>query len=83
MLQNAVANARLKAEIIADAAGLQLGEIISIDYSWDDILFQSPTQFGLRSEKMGVSSMALDIQPEDINISDSVTIHWQINKTNS
>lgn len=82
MLQNAVANARLKAEIIADAAGLQLGEIISIDYSSDDALFHSPTQFGLRSEKMSVSSMALDIQPEDSDIIDSVTIHWQISKTN-
>ena len=80
MLQNAVANARLKAEIIAGAAAFRLGDIISVDYSWSDVHFHSSTQFGLRFEKMNVSSMDIDIQPDDINVNDTVTIIWEITK---
>ena len=78
ILQNAVANARLKAEIIAAAATLKLGDIISIDYSTSDVHFRSPTQFGLRAEKMSLMSAEIDIQPNDVNVSETVTIIWEI-----
>ena len=80
MLQNAVANARMKAEIIVNAASLQLGDIISIDYSWDDVHVHSPTRFSLMAEKMAYASAEIDIQPDEIMVSDTVTIVWQIAK---
>jgi hypothetical protein len=80
MLQNAVADARMKAEIIANAASLRLGDIISMDYSWDDVHVHSPTRFALMAEKMDYASAEIDIQPDDIKVSDAVTIVWQIAK---
>jgi hypothetical protein len=75
-----VADARMKAEIIANAASLQLGDIISMDYSWDDVHVHSPTRFALMAEKMDYASAEIDIQPDDIKVSDAVTIVWQIAK---
>lgn len=83
LLQNAVLDARMKAEIIARAAMLQLGDILSIDYSWDDVTIHSPTRFALMSEKMDYASAEIDIQPEEIKVSDAVTIVWQIIKPNA
>lgn len=80
VLKRAVENSRLKAEIMTTAAGVKLGEVQSIDYSWGEIEIKtSPVDmFEIGSRKME-SSYDIDIEPDDIDVNDTVTIIWEIN----
>ncbi len=42
-LAEAVKNSRKKAELLTEAAGVSLGELLSIDYSWGEVHFRSST----------------------------------------
>ena len=68
-------NARAIANGLCAGAGCRLGEILSINYSWDeiDIHMGSCT---CAAEADGCS--APDIDPDDIDVSDSVTFVWSI-----
>jgi uncharacterized protein YggE len=48
-MQAAIADAVRKAAIIAEAAGVQLGDILKIDYSRMVIEFDTPLRQGLQS----------------------------------
>lgn len=85
LLGKAVADAKAKAEVLAMAAGVRLQEIASIDYSWGEVDFEiSPMKRGVElmdckmmaSEEAG--SYDIDIEPDDIQISDTVTVVWNI-----
>lgn len=85
LLGKAVADAKAKAKVLAEAAGVELKDITSIDYSWSEINFEvSPMKRGL--ELMDCKTMAaeaedgydIDIEPDDIQISDTVTVVWSI-----
>lgn len=82
VLVDATKKAHKSAEILAEAAGVQLGKIIRIDYSWDEVRLYSNTQYQLydSSPRMMEAEVALEphIVPEDINITDSVTFVWEI-----
>ncbi len=82
LLGNAVADSKEKAKVLAQAAGVQLGEIQNIDYSWDEITFVSkPMKRCLPVENarsMEASSVAVDIEPDNIEVTDTVTILWSI-----
>ena len=63
------------------AAAVNLGKIINIDYSWGEIDFVSrPLQeMSLRCcepEECESASYDMDIEPDDIDISDTVTVIW-------
>ncbi|WP_308552973.1 SIMPL domain-containing protein [uncultured Peptoniphilus sp.] len=79
VIKRAVENSREKAEILATAAGVILEEIQSIDYSWGEIEIRtSPVDmFEVKSCKME-SSYDIDIEPDDIDVADTVTILWEI-----
>ncbi|ERT64692.1 PF04402 domain protein [Peptoniphilus sp. BV3AC2] len=79
VIKRAVENSREKAEILATAAGVKLGEVQSIDYSWGEIdIRTSPVDmFEIGSYKME-SSYDIDIEPDDIDVADTVTILWEI-----
>jgi len=81
LLENAVENARQKAVILARAADVNLGAIKTIDYNWGELHVFSQTSY--RRQKAVYSSFASmasydDIEPEDIRVSDNVTIVWEI-----
>lgn len=78
VLKRAVENSREKAEILA-TAGVKLGEVQSIDYSWGEIEIRtSPVDMlEIRSYKME-SSYDIDIEPDDIDVADTLTILWEI-----
>jgi len=76
LLKNAVADATEKAKVIVDATGLQLGEIIKIDYNWSELRFIRE-DFSLM-ESVCESSEMLDIEPDDIEANDTVSIIWKI-----
>lgn len=77
LLANAVANARRKAEVLADAAGVVLGDIISIDYNRNDVMFNSETRV-MRAAGFDAKCASAGIEPENIRVSDSVEIIWNI-----
>ncbi len=83
LLKNAIEDSKMKALILTESAGVSLGEIINIDYSWNTIEFYS-NPFGSRDLIMydkccsSEGSIDVDIEPEDINVNDNVTIIWSI-----
>ena len=77
LLLHATENARQKATILARAAGAELGELLTIDYSWKDIYFHSPTHYQRDSRVMMEAAMP-EIEPEDITVKDSVSFVWGI-----
>lgn len=76
MLENAVANAVNKVGVLAKAAGVKLGEILRIDYNWGELNVYSRTRFvGCVA---GTTASYVDIEPEDVEASDTVTVVWAI-----
>ena len=81
LLGKAVADAREKAAVLTQAAGVALGEIQSIDYSWGEIRFEArPMNRSMlaSAKNMAEGSFDMDIEPEDIQVSDTVTVLWEI-----
>ena len=84
LLSKAVKDAMEKAEVLAGAAGVTLKGIQSIDYSWGEINFEvSPMRGDLMMEKRmapmaAMDSYDMDIEPDDIEVSDTVTVVWEI-----
>ncbi len=84
LLDKAVKDAIAKAGVLAGAAGQKLGEIQNMDYSWGHIDFEfRPMDAGsgfcmdapcCLEEK----SLNLDIEPDDIEVKDTVTVIWEI-----
>ncbi|MGB4482777.1 MAG: SIMPL domain-containing protein, partial [bacterium] len=72
----AVKNAARKAEVLADAAGVKLGPIIRIDYTWSDIYIES--NLSIRAFMVSESAPDYDFTPEDIEITETVTTVWEI-----
>ena len=81
LLQSACANAKAKAEILTKASGVTLGELVSIDYNWSELHLYSLTHYEMDPPCMARASAAptaMDIEPDDIDVSDSVTFVWEI-----
>ena len=82
LLEKAIADAKEKAAVLAHASGVALKDIQSIDYSWGEIDFEySPmsTEIGERCLRvLETPSYDLDIEPDDIKVSDTATVVWEI-----
>ena len=82
LLGKAVADAQAKALVLTQASGVALKGIQSIDYSWDQINFEvEPMSRMLMAEdcaEKSIGSYDIDIEPDDIQVSDTVTILWEI-----
>lgn len=81
LLGKAVADAGEKAAVLTKAAGVTLKEIRSIDYSWGRIdLEVRPMNRMLMAAKSAdaAGSYDMDIEPDDIEASDTVTVVWEI-----
>lgn len=84
LLARAVMDSKEKAEVLAKAADVSLGDIITIDYSWGEIEFVSHPmdkmmleERCLREAPIG-GAYDMDIEPDDIEVSDNVTVVWSI-----
>lgn len=84
LLKNATEDARHKAEILAESAGVSLGELLSIDFDGDEGLPEiSPFQRMRPMAKLATMaaespSYDLDIEAEDIQMENSVSMIWEI-----
>ena len=81
LLEKAVQDAREKAEILAKASKTALLQILSIDYSFGDLSFSVQPVNRFTGAKMAVAeedAMDFSVEPENIDVTDTVTITWQI-----
>ena len=81
MLKNSITDAKAKAKILAEAAEVELGQIEDISYSWSELHFtSSPIDNFVMEPKMMAAPDAYDIEIEadDIDLSDTVTVVWEI-----
>lgn len=80
LLEQAIANARHKAEVIARAEGMQLGKVLTTEYCWKQGDTEGDAGHMMKVPRtMAVRSFsAPDITPADIELSETVTIIWEI-----
>ena len=82
MLANAVADAREKAMVLSQSAGVVLKDIQTIDYSWGEVRFESRLMEcapgGANYNLAPEGCYDMDIEPDDIDASDTVTVIWEI-----
>lgn len=86
LLRRAVTDAKGKALILTQAAGVELRDIQSIDYSWGEINFEvQPMDRMLMADACLAppksaenGSYDMDIEPDDMSINDTVTVVWEI-----
>ena len=82
LLGKAVRDAAAKAGVLSAAAGVKLGEIQTVDYSWGQVRFEvEPMDKLMLAEPCAVSEGGcydMDIEPDDINVEDTVTVVWEI-----
>ena len=75
ILKSAAKDARRKAKILCTAAGVKLGKLLDINYSWDESRIQETIVCG---ECAPVAENSFDLQPEELNASDTVDFLWEI-----
>lgn len=75
LLRRAVDDAKGKAAILASSAGVSLGDIVSIDYSWGEVEFRT-SHYALQASP--VADAMVDIEPEELAAADTVTVIWAI-----
>ena len=84
LLEEAIRDSKIKAEVLTKAAGVILGNIVTIDYSWAEIDFVSRPMDRMMMEDCCIGACAddeaydIDINPDDINVSDHVTVVWEL-----
>ena len=85
LLGKAVRDSMEKAAVLSEAAGVTLKGIQNIDYSWGQIDFEVRPmgQMGLtdaccEAPCAEYGSYDMDIEPDDIEVSDTVTMVWEI-----
>lgn len=81
LLRSATFNAREKAEILCEASNVMLGDLLSIDYNWGELNIVSHTDYMLEDKCMAMPMGAMadmDIEPDDIDVSDTATFVWEI-----
>lgn len=85
LLGLAVKDATAKAQVLAAASRVTLGEIQTIDYSWGEMNLEvQPMNRMLMNDNIcmakGIDSYEINIEPDDIEVSDTVTVVWKISK---
>ena len=81
LLRSATINAKEKARILCEASGVELGELLRIDYNWGELNIVSHTDYMLEEKCLAMPSSSLadiDITPDDIDVRDTATFIWEI-----
>ena len=81
LLENAINNSKEKAIVLANASGVKLGNILSIDYSWSELRISSSPFENKKwffEEDNDESDYVIDVEIDDIDVTDTVTVIWNI-----
>ena len=79
LLRSAAVNARVKAETLCAASGVKLGDLLTISYNWGeiDIVSRTDVDMPMAKSKRGLDCN-IEIEPDDISLSDTATFIWEI-----
>lgn len=67
--------------MLAKAAGIHIGELVHIDYSWGKADFEVRPVQDVCFESCGMApagGISMDIEPDDMEAEDTVTVVWEI-----
>lgn len=84
LLDKAIEDSIQKAQVLTTAANVKLGEIQAIDYSWGEIDFVTKPMNEMRlmecteCEMSAPAAYDIDIEADDIDVTDTVTVVWEI-----
>lgn len=82
LLESATLNARTKAEILCRASGNEMGQLLAIDYNWGELNIVSRTSYEIEDGLLPLAALdkcsAPEIEPDDIDLSDTVSFTWEI-----
>lgn len=81
LLRAAAINAQKKAELLCEASGVKLGQLLTIDYNWGELNIFSDTDYDLEESCLHESPMylrSMTIEPDDIEVRDTATFVWEI-----
>jgi len=79
MLERAVKDAKEKAGIMAKACGCKLCAVYHIDYSVNELhIYSQARNIHGADEAICCEESSLDITPEDLAVSDTVTVVWYL-----
>ena len=84
LIQKAVEDAKQKAALLAEAAGVSLCRIMSIDYSWGELPLELPMvrmakpMLAKANGAVAEDCCDMGINPDDITAEDNVTVVWEI-----
>ena len=76
----AAEDAKIKAGVLAKAAGIHIGELVHIDYSWGKVDFEVRPVQDVCFESCGMApagGISMDIEPDDMEAEDTVTVVWE------
>lgn len=78
LLIDAMLDARQKARTLCEAAEVELGQILSISYDWKEVELYAQPLYASARLMMEESAAGMDLEPEEIENSDTVTVIWEI-----
>lgn len=78
ILQSAAEDARRKAEILCKASGIELGDLIRIEYSWDELHIENSLDMDWMCAAGGDPTAVPDFHPDDVEAGDTVDFIWEI-----
>jgi uncharacterized protein len=78
LVQDALAGAREMATLIAESTGVTLREILHIDYTFHELHIRSESYAYELSEPAAMATAAPDFNPDDIKLTEHVTVTWRI-----
>lgn len=81
LLAKAVADSKEKAKVLAEAAGVTLGDIVMVNYSWGELeIVSAPVERCMMNAPKAAMTDGynMDIEPDDIDVTDTVTVVWEI-----
>lgn len=81
LLREATVNAKRKADLLCEASGVKLGQLITIDYNWSELNIYSDTRYNISERclmEVPMKEMSIDIEPDDIDVRDTATFVWGI-----
>ena len=83
LLERTIADSKKKATLLTKAAGVKLGDIVTIDYSWGKLEIYSHTMDKMTLcdspiDIAGDYSYDIDVEADNIEVEDIVTVVWEI-----
>ena len=82
LLVSATENAQRKAAVLCRASNAELGQLLTIDYNWGELSVVSQTRYSMDDLVQPCLAMGVDyapeIEPDDIDVSDTVAFVWEI-----